>query len=106
MGRQLSDDEKKQVADGIVSFAANLLAADARKITDETHIAEDLGGDSLFFISLTGEIQDRYGVRLDSHAIVQYFMRNPVHTIGDTCAAVCSLIESGDELLSAPADRP
>lgn len=57
------------------------------KITDDARFMEDLGFNSFDFMSLVGEIEDRYEIEVDEQEVVQ------IKTVKDAMDYISSLME-------------
>jgi acyl carrier protein len=60
----------------------------AAAISDQTHIVDDLGLDSVAVMDFVMEIEDRMDVSIPLNKIAE------IETLGDLIAAVCSLKEA------------
>lgn len=62
--------------------------ADPNAITEESRFVEDLGFNSYDFMSMVGELEDRYDIEVEERNVIQ------VKTLGDAIAYIKSLQES------------
>ncbi len=62
--------------------------ADPKAITEESRFVEDLGFNSYDFMSMVGELEDRYDIEVEERNVIQ------VKTLGDAIAYIKSLQES------------
>lgn len=102
MKRILTDEEKKQIFEEVRQFLSDELEVDIEKITEDTNIIDDLGGDSILFLEMIEEFKGKYGIDLEVRTIGQYMIKNPVYTVGETLRAVFELIEKGEDLIEQP----
>lgn len=102
MKRSLTDEEKKQIFEDVRQFLADELEVDIEKITIDTNIIDDLGGDSILFLEMIEEFKKKYEIDLEVRTIGQYMLKNPVYTLGDTLRAIFEIIEKGEELIEQP----
>jgi acyl carrier protein len=102
MKRSLTEDQKKQIFEDVRQFLADELEVDIEKITEDTNIIDDLGGDSLLFLEMIEEFKKKYEINLEVRTIGQYMLKNPVYTLGDTLKAIFEIIEKGEELIGPP----
>lgn len=103
MNRILTENEKKDVYEQIREFLSGELGVPLEKITPETKIIDDLGGDSMIYLELIEMFKKKYGVAVEVRVIGQYLQKNPIYTVGETAKAVCDFVERGDSLLKPPA---
>lgn len=59
--------------------------ADPEAITENSRFVEDLGFNSYDFMSMVGELEDRYDIEVDERDVIQ------VKTVGDAVAYIKSL---------------
>ncbi len=99
MKRKLTDAEKKQIYEEVREFLAEEFEMDKEEITEDTHVIDDLGGDSILFLEMIEELKEKYEIDLEVRTIGQYMLKNPIYTVGETMKVVFDIIEKGDELL-------
>lgn len=99
MGRELTDEEKKRIFEEVRQFLADELEVDIEKITEDTNIIDDLGGDSILFLEMIEEFKGKYGIELEVRTIGQYMIKNPVYTLRETLHAIFEIIEKGEDLI-------
>lgn len=99
MKRQLTEDEKKNISEGIRQFLAEEFEIDPSEITDDTNIIDDLGGDSILFMEMIEEFKEQYDIDLEIRTIGMYMLKNPIYTVGETLNAVYEIIEKGEDLI-------
>jgi len=103
MTRTLTESEKKEVYEQIREFLSGELGVPLDKITADTKIIDDLGGDSMIYLELIDMFKKKYNVSVEVRVIGQYLQKNPIYTVGETAQAVCDFVERGDALLKPPA---
>jgi acyl carrier protein len=96
----LTDEDKKKIFEEVRQYLADELEVDKEKITENTNIIEDLGGDSILFLEMIEEFKAKYGINLEVRVIGQYMLKHPVYTVGETLNAMYNIIERGDELIA------
>ena len=99
MKRKLTDAEKKQIYEEVREFLAEEFEMDKEEITEDTHVIDDLGGDSILFLEMIEELKEKYEIDLEVRTIGQYMLKNPIYTVGETMKMMFEIIEKGDELL-------
>ncbi len=60
---------------------------DPEKITEDARFMEDLGFNSFDFMSLVGEVEERYEIEVEEREVVQ------IKTVGDAMNYISSLME-------------
>ncbi len=71
------------------------------EISDESHIIEELDGDSLMLLALLERACKRYGITVELKSVGKHLMKKPANTIGDIVSLTMSLVEHGDGILEA-----
>jgi len=99
MKRKLTDEEKKDLFEEVRQFLADEFEIDVSEITEDTHIIDDLGGDSILFLEMIEEFKGKYEIDLEVRIIGQYMLKNPVYTVGETLNAIFDIIEKGEDLI-------
>jgi len=99
MKKQLTEQEKQTISEEIKQFLAEEFEVDSSKITKDTNIVDDLGGDSILFMEMIEEFKGKYEIDLEVRTIGMYMLKNPVYTFGETVTAVYEIIEKGEDLI-------
>lgn len=99
MKKRLTEEEKKTIFEEIKVFLAEEFEVDSVKITKDTNIVDDLGGDSILFMEMIEEFKEKYEIDLEVRIIGMYMLKNPVYTVGETTKAVYEIIEKGEDLI-------
>ena len=99
MGRKLTAEEKAGIVTHIREFLSEELGVELEKITPETKIIDDLGGDSMIYLELVEEFKKKYLVSVEVRVVGQYLQKHPIKTVGETAQAVIDIVEKGDALL-------
>lgn len=99
MKMTLTDEDKRKIFEEVRQYLADELEVEKEKITENTNIIEDLGGDSILFLEMIEEFKARYGISLEVRIIGQYMLKHPVYTVGETLNAMYDIIQRGEELI-------
>jgi acyl carrier protein len=93
MGRQMTAEEKVQLAQTVKQFFAEELERDVGEIRDDAHLIDDLQLDSLLFLALFEELQAQYDVSIDTRKLAKVARQNPVETVGGLLTFITGIIE-------------
>lgn len=96
---KLTEEDRKRIFEEVRQYLADELELDINEITADSHIIDDLGGDSILFLEMIEEAKEKYGINLEIRAIGKFMLKNPVYTVGETVDAVCEIIEKGEGIL-------
>ena len=99
--KALTAEEKSRITEEVIQFIAQELDVPLERITPETRIVDDLGGDSLIYIEIVEELKERYDIQQEIRLIGQYFMDNRIATIQEIVDAVCDIIDAGVDFFPA-----
>ena len=91
---------KNDIRDLVYQFFADECDAERDRITEETHVIEELEGDSLMLLSLLRKVCTKYGITVELKSLGKHLMRKPANTIGDILALTFSLVEHGDNIIN------
>ena len=97
----MSSDKDQDVRELVYGYFAEECDVDPSEITDESHIIEELDGDSLMLLALLEKACKRYGITVELKAVGKHLMKKPANTIGDIINLTMSLVEHGDGILKA-----
>jgi acyl carrier protein len=95
----LTEQDRKRIFEEVRQYLADELEVDINQITENSHIIDDLGGDSILFLEMIEEAKEKYGINLEVRAIGKYMLRNPVYTVGETVNAICEILEKGEGII-------
>lgn len=84
----------------VYQFFADECDVDHDEITDETHVIEELEGDSLMMLSLLRKVCTQYGITVELKALGKHLMKKPANTIGDILGLTFALVEYGDDIVN------
>lgn len=73
--------------DELKEIICQYVEVEESKITEDSRFMEDLGFNSFDFMSLVGEVEERYDIEVDEREVVQ------IKTIKDAMDYIASLIE-------------
>jgi len=96
----ITEDIKKEVKEIVIDFFAEECEIDPQKITDATHIFDDLDGDSLMFLELIEIFKKKYDLDIELKTIGKYSIKNPVRTIGELINMQLLIIEHENNILN------
>ena len=97
----MSSDREKDVRELVYGYFAEECDVETSEISDESHIIEELDGDSLMLLALLERACKRYGITVELKAVGKHLMKKPANTIGDIVSLTMSLVEHGDGILEA-----
>lgn len=73
--------------DELKEIISQYVEVEESKITEDSRFMEDLGFNSFDFMSLVGEVEERYDIEVDEREVVQ------IKTVKDAMDYIASLIE-------------
>ncbi|HOI10033.1 MAG TPA: acyl carrier protein [Myxococcota bacterium] len=96
---ELSQETAREIRDMVFDFFARECDVDPAGLTDDTHIIEELEGDSLMFLSLLEKVRKRYGIGVDLKTLARHLMKKPAATIGQVVALSQAIVRHGDDII-------
>ena len=96
----IDEATRTEIRDLVVQFFADECDVEPDSITDETHIIEELEGDSLMLLSLLRKICTDYGITIELKTLGKHLMKKPANTIGDILTLTFALVEHGDGIVN------
>ena len=84
--------ERDRVAAQVKRFLADELERDVGELTDDRHLFDDLGLDSLLFLALFEELQEQYDVTVDTRKLARFARQNPVQTMGELIDIITGIV--------------
>ncbi len=97
---EITEQIKNDVKDIVVDFFSEECEVEPDTITMNTHIFDDLDGDSLMFLELIEIFKKKYNLNIDLKTIGKYSVKNPVRTIGELIDMQLLIIEHEDNIIN------
>ena len=97
---EVTDKIKKEVREIVIDFFAEECEVETSEIKDETHIFDDLDGDSLMFLELIEIFKKKYNLDIELKTIGKYSVQNPVRTIGELIDMQLLIIEHENNIVN------
>ena len=96
----VTDQIREEVREIVIDFFAEECEVDPSEITDDTHIFDDLDGDSLMFLELIEIFKKKYDLNIELKTIGKYSVQNPVRTIGELLDMQLLIIEHENNIVN------
>ncbi len=97
---EITDKIKDDVKEIVVDFFSEECEVEPDEITMETHIFDDLDGDSLMFLELIEIFKKKYNLNIDLKTIGKYSVKHPVRTIGELIDMQLLIIEHEENIIN------
>ncbi len=95
----IDDTIKQEVKDIVVQFFSDECEIEPSEIHMDTHIFDDLDGDSLMFLELIEIFKKKYNLNIELKTIGKYSVKHPVRTIGELIDMQLLIIEHENDIL-------
>ena len=97
---ELSEQMRVEVKEVVTDFFAEECEVEASEINNETHIFDDLDGDSLMFLELIEIFKKKYNLNIELKTIGKYSVKHPVRTIGELIDMQLLIIEHENDIIN------
>jgi len=97
---EVNDQVRTEVRNIVIDFFAEECEVSHDSITDQTHIFDELDGDSLMFLELIEIFKKKYNLNIELKTIGKYSLKNPVRTIGELINMQMMIIEHENDILN------
>ena len=97
---ELTEQRRAEVKEVVTDFFAEECEVEASEINNETHIFDDLDGDSLMFLELIEIFKKKYKLNIELKTIGKYSVKHPVRTIGELIDMQLLIIEHENEIIN------
>ena len=97
---ELTEQMRTEVKEVVTDFFAEECEVEASVINNETHIFDDLDGDSLMFLELIEIFKKKYDLAIELKTIGKYSVKHPVRTIGELIDMQMLIIEHENEIIN------
>ena len=97
---ELTEQMRAEVIEIVTDFFAEECEVEASEINKETHIFDDLDGDSLMFLELIEIFKKKYKLNIELKTIGKYSVKHPVRTIGELIDMQLLIIEHENEIIN------
>lgn len=96
----LTAEDRANLDDILKKMMADILDADIDDITDDVHLADELGMDSLAFLELFDECKETFGIEMDVNIAAKYAQDHPVEHYGEFKEQMFFFLEKPDEVFT------
>jgi len=96
----INDEIVQEVKEIVFNFFSEECEVDKDSINNDTHIFNDLDGDSLMFLELIEVFKKKYNLEIDLKTIGKYSLKNPVRTIGELIEMQLLIIEHENNIMN------
>ncbi len=96
----ITEQIKSEVKDIVLQFFAEECEVDTSEINENTHIFDDLDGDSLMFLELIEIFKKKYHLEIELKTIGKYSIKHPVRTIDELIDMQLLIIEHENNILN------
>ena len=90
---------KDSIRNLVYQFFADECDVDAGSISEDTHVIEDLDGDSLMLLALLRKVCADYAIAVELKTLGKHLMKKPANTVGDILVLTNKLVEHGDDIV-------
>jgi acyl carrier protein len=97
---ELTEQMRAEVKEVVTDFFAEECEVETSEINNETHIFDDLYGDSLMFLELIEIFKKKYNLNIELKTIGKYSVKHPVRTIGELIDMQLLIIEHENEIIN------
>ena len=97
---EITEQIRAEVIEIVTDFFAEECEVEASEINNETHIFDDLDGDSLMFLELIEIFKKKYELNIELKTIGKYSVKHPVRTIGELIDMQLLIIEHENEIIN------
>ncbi|MBN2535325.1 MAG: hypothetical protein JXB88_20770 [Spirochaetales bacterium] len=91
--KKITENTRAEVKDIIFDFLADACEIEKSELNEDMKIIEELGGDSLMFLSMLEIFKKKYNLNVELKAIGKYILKHPAETIGEIIDATLVIIE-------------
>lgn len=89
-------ETKAEVENLVYEFFAENCAVDRETLGPDTHIIEDLEGDSLMVLALLEIVRRQYGITVELQTLGRHLMAKPADTVGQIIDLTVALVKHGN----------
>ncbi len=94
----LTSEDREKLDFVLKTMMADILATEIEEITDDVHLADELGMDSLAFLELFDEAKETFGIEMDVNVAAKYAQDHPVERYGEFKEQMFFFLEKPDEV--------
>ena len=96
---RITDNIRAEVRSIVYDFFAEECEVEPERITNDTKIIKELGGDSLMFLELIEIFKKKYHLDIELKTIGKYSVKHPVETIGQLIDMQLLIVEHENKIL-------
>jgi len=100
MGVEVTPALRDEIANIVYDFFSQECDVPREKLTDSTHIVEELQGDSLMLLSLLEMVRKKYELHVELKTLGKHLMRKPANTLGQVIELTLAVARHGDNIIN------
>ncbi|MCP4265035.1 MAG: acyl carrier protein [Candidatus Brocadiaceae bacterium] len=93
-----SPELREEIKNLVKEYFAEECEVDIEGINDNTHVIDDLDGDSLMFLSLLEIVKKKYNVKVEIRTVGKKLIEKKVETVSETIDMVLLFLDTAEEL--------
>ena len=101
MPTEIDSATQSEIHEIVYDFFAEECDVPREDLKADTHIIEELEGDSLMLLSLLEMVRTRYALSIALKTLGGHLMKKPANTIGQVEALTLAIVKYGDNVVNA-----
>lgn len=100
MASELDGATRSRIRGMVFSYFAEECDVPQEELKDETHVIEDLEGDSLMILALLERVRKENGLTVELKTLGRHLMRKPANTLGQIVSLTLAIVQHGDDIVN------
>lgn len=100
MAREIDEATQARIRDMVFRYFSEECDIPREQLSDETHVIEDLEGDSLMILALLERVRRENGLTVELKTLGRHLMRKPANNLGQILALTLAIVRHGDDIVN------
>lgn len=96
----LTAEIREEIKNFVYSYIADEFEISQNDLNGDTHLINDLGGDSLMFIQMLELLKKKHNLQIDLQTIGKHLMKNPVSTLDSVVVLITDLYQYENDIIN------
>lgn len=97
--KKITEEIKNEIKNLVYQYLTEECEVEEVEISDETHLIDDLDGDSLMLLELVELLKKKYNLSIQMQTLGKYLLKRPVNTIGEIIETSFLIYEKENDLV-------
>jgi len=97
--QEINERDINEIRELVYEYFSEECDIEKESISDETHIIEELEGDSLMLLSLLEVVRRKYQLSIELKTLGKHLIKKPANTVGEVVNLTIAIVKHGNNII-------